>query len=176
MIENRISGYLHNKLFSEINEEKCTISQSMAWSLIVHINTDRNCSTALQAFSFRSISFRVHNLGCNVKGQGSGTPGPPARYAPAVNRCLFLAKNLSPLFRKRWNVDGTPTSELVMTNLLLTPLDFQSLPLILLSLHISQAKYIILNSFGISLSYLFVKSLKLFGVVMCCVEQLSNCK
>ena len=47
MIENRISGYLHNKLFSEINEEKCTISQSMAWSLIVHINTDRNCSTAL---------------------------------------------------------------------------------------------------------------------------------
>ena len=101
MIENRISGYLHNKLFSEINEEKCTISQSMAWSLIVHINTDRNCSTALQAFSFRSISFRVHNLGCNVKGQGSGTPGPPARYAPAVNRCLFLAKNLSPLFRKR---------------------------------------------------------------------------
>ena len=52
MIENRISGYLHNKLFSEINEEKCTVSQSMAWSLIVHINTDRNCSTALQAFPF----------------------------------------------------------------------------------------------------------------------------
>ena len=64
----------------------------MAWSLIVHINTDKNCSTALQAFSIRSVSFQVHNLGCNVKGQGFGRPGPPARNAPAVNRCLFLAK------------------------------------------------------------------------------------
>ena len=29
----------------------------MAWSLIFHKNTIRNCSTALQAFSFRSLSF-----------------------------------------------------------------------------------------------------------------------
>ena len=78
----------------------------MAWSLIVHINTDKNCSTALQAFSIRSVSFQVHNLGCNVKGQGSGRPGPPARNAPAVNRCLFLAKKSTTTVQKtlkcRW--------------------------------------------------------------------------
>ena len=55
MIENRISGYLYNELFSESNEEKCTAFQSMAWSLIVHKNTIKNCSTALQAFFFRSL-------------------------------------------------------------------------------------------------------------------------
>ena len=54
MIENRISGYLYNELFSKGNEEKCTTTfQSMAWSLIVHKN---NCSTAPQPFSFRSLS------------------------------------------------------------------------------------------------------------------------
>ena len=36
MIEERISGYLYNELFSEINEEKYTAFQSMAWSLIVY--------------------------------------------------------------------------------------------------------------------------------------------
>ena len=51
MIEDRISGYLYDKRFSEINEEKCAAFQSMAWSLIVHQNTIRNCSTALKAFS-----------------------------------------------------------------------------------------------------------------------------
>ena len=56
MIENRISGYLYNELFSESNEEKCTAFQSMAWSLIVHKNAIKNCSTALQAFSFRSLA------------------------------------------------------------------------------------------------------------------------
>ena len=30
MIEDRISGYLYNELFSEINEKKCTAFQSMA--------------------------------------------------------------------------------------------------------------------------------------------------
>ena len=55
-IENRISGYLYNELFSEINEEKCAAFRSKAWPLIVHKNTIRNCSTALQTFSFRSIS------------------------------------------------------------------------------------------------------------------------
>ena len=57
MTENRISGYLYNKLFSESNKEKCTATfQSMAWSFIVHENTIRNCSAAPQAFSFRSLS------------------------------------------------------------------------------------------------------------------------
>ena len=56
MIENRISGYLYNELFSERNEEKCTAFQSLAWSLIAHKNTFKNCSTALHVFSFRSLS------------------------------------------------------------------------------------------------------------------------
>ena len=56
MIENRISGYLHNEIFSENNTEKCMTFQSMVWSLIVDKNTIKNCSTALQAFSFRSLS------------------------------------------------------------------------------------------------------------------------
>ena len=59
MIENRISGYLYNELFSESNEEKCTAFQSMAWSLIVHKNTIKNCSTALQAFSFQFLSLHL---------------------------------------------------------------------------------------------------------------------
>ena len=65
MIENRISGYLYNELFSESNEEKCTAFQSMAWSLIVHKNTIKNCSTALQAFSSAlslSLSLSLHRL------------------------------------------------------------------------------------------------------------------
>ena len=36
MIENRISSYLYNQLFSESNEEKRTAFQSMTWSLIIH--------------------------------------------------------------------------------------------------------------------------------------------
>ena len=47
MIENRISGYLYNELFSERNEEKCTAFQSSVWSFIVHKNTVKNCSTTL---------------------------------------------------------------------------------------------------------------------------------
>ena len=56
MIENRIASYLYNELFSEINEGKYTAFQRMAWSLIVHKNPIKNCSTALQTFSFRSLS------------------------------------------------------------------------------------------------------------------------
>ena len=56
VIENNISGYLYNEHCSENNEEKCAAFQSIAWSLIVHKNTIKNCSTALQAFSFRSLS------------------------------------------------------------------------------------------------------------------------
>ena len=43
MIEDRISGYLYNELFIEINEENCLAFQCMAWSLIAHKNTIRNC-------------------------------------------------------------------------------------------------------------------------------------
>ena len=57
MIENQVSGYLYNELFSESIEKKYTVFQSMAWSFIVHENTIKNCSTALQAFSFQSLSF-----------------------------------------------------------------------------------------------------------------------
>ena len=57
MIENQISGYLHNEPFSESNEEKCMAFQSMAWFLIVHKNTIKNYSTALKAFSFQSLTF-----------------------------------------------------------------------------------------------------------------------
>ena len=59
MIENRISDYLYNELFRESNEEKCTAFQSMTWSLIVHKNTIKNCSTTLQAFSFRSLALSI---------------------------------------------------------------------------------------------------------------------
>ena len=48
-------GYLYNEFFSQSNEQKCTVFLSMAWSLIVHKNTIKNYSTALQAFSFRSL-------------------------------------------------------------------------------------------------------------------------
>ena len=34
MIENCISGYFYNELFSESNKEKCTDFESMAWSLV----------------------------------------------------------------------------------------------------------------------------------------------
>ena len=55
MIENQISGYFYNECFSEINEEECTAFQSMAWCLIIHENTIKNCSNALQAFSFWTL-------------------------------------------------------------------------------------------------------------------------
>ena len=59
MIENRILGYLYNELFGESNEEKSMAFQSVAWFLIVHKNTIKNGSAALQAFSFRSLSFCI---------------------------------------------------------------------------------------------------------------------
>ena len=59
MIENRISGYLYNELFSESNKEKCTAFHGMACSLIVHKITIKNCPTARQAFSFQSVSLYV---------------------------------------------------------------------------------------------------------------------
>ena len=55
MIENHNSGYLNSELFNKSNEEKCTFFQRMAWSLILHKNPIKNCSIALQAFTFRSL-------------------------------------------------------------------------------------------------------------------------
>ena len=59
MIGNRILGYLHNERFSKSNEEKRMAFQNMTWSLIIHKNTIKNCSTVLQAFSLRSLSLCV---------------------------------------------------------------------------------------------------------------------
>ena len=64
MVGNQISGYLNTelfieRLFIESNEEKCPAFQSVVWFLIVHENTIKNCSTALQSFFFRSLSFIV---------------------------------------------------------------------------------------------------------------------
>ena len=56
MIGNRISGYLYSKRFSESNEKKCTVFQIVTQSLIVHKNAIKNCPSALQAFSFQSLS------------------------------------------------------------------------------------------------------------------------
>ena len=56
MMESRISCYFYNELFSESNKEKCAGFQGMAWSVIVDKTTIKNCSTALQAFSFRFLS------------------------------------------------------------------------------------------------------------------------
>ena len=56
MLKMDSSGYLYNELFSESNEEKCTAFQSMAWSIIVHKNTIKNCSAVLHAFFFRALS------------------------------------------------------------------------------------------------------------------------
>ena len=56
MIENRISSYLYNELFSESNDKIYTTFQSMVWSFVAHKNTIKNCSTSLQAFPLRSLS------------------------------------------------------------------------------------------------------------------------
>ena len=53
MIENRISSYLYNELFSESNDKIYTTFQSMVWSVVAHKNTIKNCSTSLQAFPLR---------------------------------------------------------------------------------------------------------------------------
>ena len=57
MIENRISGYLYDELFSKSNEENCTAFQSMAWSFIVHKNTMKNCSPSIFLLVSPFLSF-----------------------------------------------------------------------------------------------------------------------
>ena len=63
MIENRILAYLYNERFGESNEEKCTVFQSMAWSLIVHKNTIKNCSLSI----FLPVSFFVSFISLFIK-------------------------------------------------------------------------------------------------------------
>ena len=80
MVENRISGYLHDKRFSESNGEKCTAFQSMTWSHIVHKNAIKNCSTALQAFSCRSLSFYILYFLFHKGKNTFGIPQPSVQY------------------------------------------------------------------------------------------------
>ena len=59
MIENDISGNLSNELFSENGEEKLAVFLNMTWSLIVHKNTIKICSTILKEFWSRSLSLFI---------------------------------------------------------------------------------------------------------------------
>ena len=89
MIENRISGYLYNELFSESNEESCATFQSMVWSLIVHKNTIKNCSTALQAFSFRPLSLCILYLLFHKGKDTFGIPQPSVQHLVYVFPIFF---------------------------------------------------------------------------------------
>ena len=114
MTENRISSYLYTELFSKSNEEKCKAFQSMAWSLIVHKNAIKNCSTALQAFSFRSLYLcTLHFLFHKVK-VTSGITQPSVQHLVYVfpifcrfHKCfnnLHLSKNIFISKFFHWNV------------------------------------------------------------------------
>ena len=59
MIENDISGNLSNELFSENGEEKLAVFLNMTWSLIVHKNTIKICSTILKEFWSRSLTLYI---------------------------------------------------------------------------------------------------------------------
>ena len=59
MIENDISGNLSNELFSENGEEKLVVFLNMTWSLIVHKNAIKICSTILKEFWSRSLSLYI---------------------------------------------------------------------------------------------------------------------
>ena len=59
MIESDISGNLSNELFSENGEEKLVVFLNMTWSLIVHKNAIKICSTILKEFWSRSLSLYI---------------------------------------------------------------------------------------------------------------------
>ena len=84
IIEDRISSYLYNELFSKINEEKCRAFQNMACFLIVYKNTIRNCSTTLQAFPFRSISLYPFFFLFHKSKDTSAIPQPSVQHLPYV--------------------------------------------------------------------------------------------
>ena len=85
MIENRISGYLYNELFSNSNEEKCTTFQSMDWSLIVYKNTIKKHLTDLQAFFFQSLSLALYLLFPFLKGRDTF-----AILQPSIQHLLYV--------------------------------------------------------------------------------------
>ena len=59
VIENDISGNLSNELFRKNGEEKLAVFLNMAWSLIVHKNTIKICSTILKEFWSWSLSLYI---------------------------------------------------------------------------------------------------------------------
>ena len=67
VIQKHISGNMYNELYSESSEEKCMVFQSIAWSLFVHKNTIKNCSTVLQAFSSQTLSLFVSFISFFIK-------------------------------------------------------------------------------------------------------------
>ena len=84
IIEDRISSYLYNELFSKINEEKCRAFQNMACFLIVYKNTIRSCPTTLQAFPFRSISLYPFFFLFHKGKDTSAIPQPSVQHLPYV--------------------------------------------------------------------------------------------
>ena len=80
MIKNQISGYLYIELFNKNNEEKWTAFQSIVWSLIVHKNTIKNCSTTLQEFSFRSLALSILYFLFHKDKGTSGIAQPSVQY------------------------------------------------------------------------------------------------
>ena len=80
VIENWISDYLYHEIFSKSNEEKRTAFQSMTSSLILYKNTIKNCSTILQAFSFRSLSLCALYFLFHKGKDNSGIPQPSVQY------------------------------------------------------------------------------------------------
>ena len=93
MIENHISGYLYNELFSESNEEKCTAFQRMAWSLILNKNPIKNCSTILQAFSFRSLSLCILYFFFHKDKVTSSVPQPSVQHLVYVFINALITSN-----------------------------------------------------------------------------------
>ena len=93
MTDNRISGYLYNEFFSESNEEKYTVFQSMAWSLIVHKNTIKNHWTALQVFFFHYLSLCILYF-FFYKGKDTSTvPQPSVQHLYMISSFSFIFIN-----------------------------------------------------------------------------------
>ena len=114
MIENLILGYLYNELFRKNNEEKCTVFQNMALSLIVQKNTIKNCSTALQAFSLWYLSQCILYFLFHKSKDTSEIPQPSFQYIANLFPIFFrfhksfnnfhLSKNISINKFFHWNV------------------------------------------------------------------------
>ena len=66
MTENRISGYLYNKHFSESNEEKCTTFQTMAWQYFIRILL-KTAQLLSKHFPYLSLSLFVSFISFFIK-------------------------------------------------------------------------------------------------------------